>query len=586
MASNHRLGRQRGALIFITPVLLTTIALFSVMAVDGARLYDLRNQLQNQANAAASAGADAAQACGGNSVQLATMAERALVAAQAQGFSGSAADLQVLAGFLTEDPGHANELAFRPVADVAASNAVHVTLSREEPISRLLPQAVLGSVTLSASASVRKEVVATLSAGGSSAGVNQGLLGNLLGAVFGDPSYSLDPTSLDSLENTFVELGDLLTELGVASVADMLPLGADELAAAMRDLAGNATPAGQLLDEMVTASGIHSVQVAEVLSVVEGSSVPRDSRFRSYDLFTSLLLNVVRQQQLLNGTLLSIPDLATVLPLAPEIANGELSVALAVNRAPTVKVGPARKDLNGAWLTRFYAPDLSLQVVAELATGLSLPAVEIDLSDITLTLGIDAGGGHGDLASALCARGASNSVGFGVDLDRQVLQLASGAIDPVTGEVVSAPITAQVGTVTVLGLPVGPVLDLETTLAASVPGSSGRRTASGYGLYCDPATGCHTLTINDSGGGLSGLTLDTLDVDLALLGGVSIPLDDVTTALEDLFGDLTEDLLGTLVDPLLQALGVGVGGVTVTVLEADQDGIQLIEDVTVLAQQP
>jgi len=49
--------RQRGALTVITPLLMVLVILLGVMALDGARLFSLRKEMQSQVNAAATAAA-------------------------------------------------------------------------------------------------------------------------------------------------------------------------------------------------------------------------------------------------------------------------------------------------------------------------------------------------------------------------------------------------------------------------------------------------------------------------------------------------------------------------------------------------
>ncbi len=588
--------RQRGAFIFVTPLLLTTIALLSVMALDGARLYGGRNDLQNQANAAATAGADAAQSCGGLDVSLETMKNRALAAAQAQGFQGGVDDLEVRFGVLVDNPAAPGELAFQPVDDIAASNTVYVSLSSEQSISRLLPEAMLGSITLQARSAARKAVQATIGMAGSTAGVNAGLLGGVLGAAFGNPSYSLDPTSLSSLESTFVEIDELLAELGVDTVEDMLPLSAEDLAAALREIAGNATPAGELLDDMVHAAGIDTLQIADVLAVVEGTEVPGDSQVELYGLVTTLLLNVLREQQDQNGVPLSLSNLGDAgLPLISAIDEASLNANLYIDRAPRYLAGAtARKNSAGDWVGEFYAPDISLEleVAAQILPINLLGLVEFEIASLTIPLAIDLGGGTGYLTSTRCARGLETTVAFGMELQRQVLELSTGRIDTSTGDLMPEPIDAEIGRISLLfgALSVDPILNLEAELEGAIPGDTDTvELAPNYPLYCSPSDGCYRFEHQDPGGSLSGLALDVNISNLSLLQGSlgGVDLTPLVAAIEplltDLLFDVTDNLTDVVVGPLLQALGVGVGGLSVTVSHAEQGQlVQLIEDVDII----
>ena len=189
--------RQRGALTVITPLLMLLVILLGVMALDGARLFSLRKEMQSQVNAAATAAADAAQACGGRMIALSDMRQRALAAARAQGFEGGDDDLIITPGLL-EDVDENGGLIFQAADFIDQTNAVLVSYQRDVKISLLLPEDIFGTVSVNVNAAVRKEAVVTMSAAGSTAVVGGGLLGALLGAILGDSDYTLDPTACES----------------------------------------------------------------------------------------------------------------------------------------------------------------------------------------------------------------------------------------------------------------------------------------------------------------------------------------------------------------------------------------------------
>ncbi len=567
-------GRQRGALTLVTPILLLVIIILSAMALDGARLYSLRSEMQSQVNVAAQAGASATQSCGGLAVSSALVRQRALAAAQAQGFNDEAETLTVRTGVIS-DPEDDKVLAFAPVDFIEESNAVLVSYTRSEPISLLLPESVFGTLEITVNAAARKEVVATFSAAGSTASVDAGVVGALLGAVLGDPFYVLDPTDLGSLRNTTVELGELLTQLGVANVAELLTLDGQELASGLRDIAGVASPVGQVLDDLLGAAGINTVQVSDVLEVVEGTQVPADSQFPLYDMLISLVLNVAETQQSDTGGFLGVP---LDLDLNTGLANVSADVALNVGEAPKVVIGEARQDQDGNWVTRFYAPDVSLLVNADielLTLGL------VDVATVSLPLAVNAGGAEGTFVGSRCATGTRNDVAVIIDLERSVARLGSGSIDPDTGEIISQPVSLEV--LSLVGLP---VLEANVRVSGEVPGVSLRDVvvSEDYPLYCDQQEGCREDVYEDTGGGIGGLDLEAelSDVQVAQLpvGVLLIPLQNL---LESLLGEVVEGLAAMLVNPLLEALGVGLGGTTVTLSGASQSSSQVMENVTVVA---
>lgn len=585
--------RQRGALTVITPLLMVLVVLLGVMALDGARLFSLRKEMQSQVNAAATAAADAAQACGGEFIALANMRQRALAAARAQGFQGGDDELMVIPGLL-EDPDEDGQLSFRETQFIDQTNAVLIRYERAEPISLLLPEDVFGTVTVDVNAAVRKEAVATISAAGGTAGVggDATLLGAVLGGVLDQPGYTLDPTSLSSLENTTVQLGELLESLGVNNVAELLPVGGDELASALASLSTVSSPLGQTLDEIASASGIETVKVGDILQVVGDASVPESSEFPLYDVVVSLLLNIAKSQQPGNDGILDIPLSIEDLSI-PLVANiNAVDVGLHVGEAPTVAIGPARKGIDGEWVTRFYAPDVTLELLvdAEIAPINLLGIVEFSLAELKIPLAVDAGGGKGALVSADCAKGRDNNVQFGVHLERTAARLVTGSIDSVTGDVISDPIDATVGRVALLFglLSIDGIVYINADVEGRVPGVE--RTLildPEYSLYCSPTNGCNRLSHDDLGEGLGGLELDITVNDAGLvktsLGIVSLKpiLTPVVDLITGLLETVVEDLSQALINPLLRTLGVGLGGISVTVSGANQDAIQLIENVHV-----
>ena len=585
--------RQRGALSVITPLLLLIVITLTVMALDGARLYSLRSDMQAQVNVAAQAAAGEAQACGGQAPSTALVQQRALAAAAAQGFQGAAEELEVQLGVI-DDTDNDGVVAFAPVNIIEQSNAVLVSYTRTEPISMLLPQSVFGGIDISVNAAVRKEVVATVSAAGSTAGVggDATLLGSLLGVVLNQPGFSLDPTDLNSLENTTVQLGDLLTAVGVDDLVDLLALDASELAAAIGDVGDVTAPVADLLDDIVTAQGIDTVKVGDIINVVENASVPASSEFPVYDLVISLVLNLAEQQQAGAGGLLSLPLTINNLSV-PLIANiNSVDLGLNVGEPPTVAVGPARQDADGEWVTRFYAPDVTLQLSAQVELlPISLgPLLTFSLADLTVPLAVNAGGGEGQLISADCARGRSNSVEFGVNLEREVARIVTGRLGP-GGELLPERLEANVGRLSLLsGLlpPIEGILYLNAEVEGEVPGVEETVFMDPrYNLYCDPIEGCDQSQHNDLGDGLSGLDLDITVHEASLLRSNFglINLTPLLTPIVDpvlvLLNDVISSLAEAVINPLLRTLGVGLGGISVNVSAANQDGIQLIENIAV-----
>ena len=576
--------RQRGALTVITPLLMLLVILLGAMALDGARLFSLRKEMQSQVNAAATAAADAAQACGGRMISLSDMRQRALAAARAQGFEGGDDELIITPGLL-EDVDENGGLIFQAADFIDQTNAVLVSYQRDVKISLLLPEDIFGTVSVNVNAAVRKEAVVTMSAAGSTAVVGGGLLGALLGAILGDSDYTLDPTSLSSLANTTVQLGELLNALGVNDVAGLLPLSGQDLANALSAISGAATPLGRMLDSIASAAGIETIKVGDILSVVGESEVPPNSEFPIYDVVISLVLNIVQSQQPGEDGLLSLPlNISNLnIPLLADIQTVDL--ALHVGEPPTVALGPARRGQDGEWVTRFYAPDITLVLVADarLLNVDLLDVVSLNLASVKVPLAVAVGGGKGELVAADCARGRINDAEVTVDLHRQVARVATGSVNSL-GDLEQEDIDARVGTLKLLGVPLlDPAIRLRAGLDVFIPAEEKTVTFDPrYPLYCSRAQGCERRLWEDDGAGLDGLNVDVdvkevrlLDLDLEFL------LTPVTNLLEDLLNGVVSSLLKAIVNPLLQTLGIGLGGMSVTVSGVDQSNIQIVENVTV-----
>lgn len=576
--------RQRGALTVITPLLMLLVILLGAMALDGARLFSLRKEMQSQVNAAATAAADAAQACGGRMISLSDMRQRALAAARAQGFEGGDDELIITPGLL-EDVDENGGLIFQAADFIDQTNAVLVSYQRDVKISLLLPEDIFGTVSVNVNAAVRKEAVVTMSAAGSTAVVGGGLLGALLGAILGDSDYTLDPTSLSSLANTTVQLGELLNALGVNDVAGLLPLSGQDLANALSAISGAATPLGRMLDSVASTAGIETIKVGDILSVVGESEVPPNSEFPIYDVVISLVLNIVQSQQPGEDGLLSLPlNISNLnIPLLADIQTVDL--ALHVGEPPTVALGPARRGQDGEWVTRFYAPDITLVLVADarLLNVDLLDVVSLNLASVKVPLAVAVGGGKGELVAADCARGRINDAEVTVDLHRQVARVATGSVNSL-GDLEQEDIDTRVGTLKLLGVPLlDPAIRLRAGLDVFIPAEEKTVTFDPrYPLYCSRAQGCERRLWEDDGAGLDGLNLDVDVKEVRLLGlDLEFLLTPVTNLLEDLLNGVVSSLLKAIVNPLLQTLGIGLGGMSVTVSGVDQSNIQMVENITV-----
>ena len=572
---------QQGAYSFLFLVILIAGGLLVfALAADGARLYAQQRILQQHADAAALGAAQGTQACGGEGATVADVCSRAQAAAAAAGFEGELGCGGITTGVL--ETGVDGISRFR-VAGLVQSNAVRARLQRSVPRSFLLPGGLVGDVALTADAVAQKEVVATFSGGGSTAvlGSSTGaasLLGDLLGVILLGPgnSFALNPTDLDSLANTTVALGDLLTELGVNSLAELLPLTGGDLADALGEVATLGANATAILDAVVANAGVDTIALTDVINVVGDAAVPPNSEFPVYDVLIGLVLNLAE------GQLFNLPQTRIAIPGVTS------EIDIFIQGAPSIVVGPARQDQDGQWVTRLEAPDIRLAMTNNVSLGpaISIPLLgTIQLGDVDLPLVVDTGTGTGELVAADCAAGLSNDVNFVLDASVSVARIGTGTIDA-SGNTQISTVNVDIGRLVLLpllgGITIDPLLGLSTGLNLSIPGDAEDFVFPAV-LVADPAD-----RTTDNGyfieqlipGGADGLDLTLQPApSLVLLGGPGLNLGPITSTITGILNPVLSSLVQLVVTPLLQALGVELGGFSATLTDASQDSVRLIRNV-------
>ncbi|MDX5327643.1 MAG: hypothetical protein LPK06_02485 [Marinobacter sp.] len=614
-------SRQQGVLIFATPLLLALVFIFVTLLIDGSRLLMMQSQMQSVVNSAATAAADEAQACGGTDATWASMQQRALLAAEAAGFDGEASDLEILPGVLRPGETATSPMRFasrNPGTEMAQTNATLVRYTRTEPVSFLLPQKLFPPITISADAVARKEVYATLSAAGSTATVEDGLLGMLIGSVLGMPGYSLDATALNSLENTLIGLGDLLAALGIDELTDLVdePL-LDVLDAVVTLAGGTATPAGRVVDDLTGALGLSGLNASAIFEVLAEPPPPQQTTVPVYDFVISLVMNSVRASNQAGSGLLSLDldtsDSALLNSLVGSeslLADVDVTLGLWVDEPPKIVIGPARQDSNGQYMTKVRASDVSLEAVLELSLGsglvsdatnalqglaelLGLPTIKVLDGPVRVPLTLLVGGGNAVFESADCAKGSSNTTSFDFRLEGNAASVQTGTLNPATQQIVSEPIYAPILDVEAsldLGLVNITLVDLEVCLSADaevdISSSATLETLESYNLHC-PGGVCETGEIKSTGG-LDSIDAEVTNVSLLKCSGsttsseqdvLNMLIGDLVSPLTSLLSAVLEEIVTSLVSPLLSALGADLGGMQLRVLGAEQTGSQLVENV-------
>tara|TARA_R110001606_G_scaffold261206_15_gene409607 strand:+ start:27280 stop:29124 length:1845 start_codon:yes stop_codon:yes gene_type:complete len=604
--------QQRGALMFTAPLLMLLIIMFGSLALDGARLYSLRQEMQSVANVAATAAADGTRSCGGEASSLSLMTDRAQAAAEAQGVDAERFIIKVTPGVITSASNSVS--SFRPVTNVDEideSNGVVVEVRPRKPeaISSLLPESIFGKIMFSATAAAKKETFATFYTDGYTASVNTDnsvLLSQIFGTVLGG-QINLDLVSLQSLANTIGDLGDILNsiaeDVGVP-VAELIDseVPAKTIVQALTQVKGLSGDAVASLDQIIASAGVQTnIKLNDVIDVVGTTQVPEGASVPLMAVLNSLILNLAQMPPLNGEVELDLNPLLDSLGLGT-LASIDLS--LQIDQAPKVVVAPARKGETKSgygWLGQADGADITLR----LDTSVQVGGAAFSALTLRVPLELSTGMTHTDLVAATCARGTNNSVGYTFDVQRSLLALSTDVSLMVLGAEEPKPVCFP---------------GVLRTLCPVPPADNFTRKYSGlfgedYGDCCYPPPKCSGLidvelsstpvkhdgvpssplpfsdlplqgyvptsktlgsgdVLSDSVGDLlDGISVTKADVACLPLGGLlNLTLDLVRPAVKGVLDPVTSNLL----KPILDSLGVSLGKATVHVIATKQPPVQLL----------
>lgn len=593
------LKRQQGVTSILFVFLLATVILvFMALAVDSARLYNAHSKLQNQANAAAIAAANAAYTCssaGDERRSVEDYVEAALPKRESNDVDIKTAEL----GYLNSS-NRSGLLTFSPkvlTSDFNQSNAAHVVLEQKNvPLSMFLPGELTGTVNLRAQATAEKQLIASISASGSTAvlGGTEGrnVINSLLGAVLNEDGapFSLDATQFKSLAGATVKLGDLLDGLGVDNLTDVIGGGAtaDVLNNAIKNLnSQQLAPIVGLLDKVVRMAGINGLSLSDVLQPLSNQKIPQSAEIPVYDLTIGLVLDIAKKLAFvpLNlGVTLGIPGLVSL---------GDINVNLVVGAPPVMAIGPAIRS-SGQWVTRFKAADVNLV----LSVGLGLKLLGLSLYKISLPLTVETGGGEGYLEAASCARGVSNKVRVRLYAKGSTASIQVKGVDADGNALDSIKVSLLNGLIPIAE--VYPLNNSPVTLLSvnssgmkavyfdgTPPGSDVKNPV--FDLYRSKRISCFSgnpsvvkcfpYKSKNIGGGLSAddpVVLGSNNMGVKVLGFIPVPLKSVLDPVNKVLESLGSAILGPVVNPLLSVLGIQVGNLSVTITGLSQPPVRLV----------
>jgi uncharacterized membrane protein len=559
------LRRQRGVTAVLAAIWIG-VAVAAMGVLDVGNVYMMRRQTQQIADMAAVAGAQTIGMAGG----CATATTSAQQAATANGVS-SGASVSVTCGRWTTAGGF-------DTSGATPLNAVRVTASQPVRHFFIGPAANVQAVA-TAKATDTTTFSLTTSLASLSGGAVNGLLSSLLGA-----NISLDIATYQALASTSIKIGDLATQLGAASVNQLLnsTTTVSNLAGAMISVLNR----NNVVNASVTA-GLATIQAAAAggakLALGDGGAgspgmlqIGLADTQAAASASISALDALLIAAELAHGT--SALDLSAALNPAA-IPGVTLPVGLTakamVLQPPVIAVGEAGNDASGN--PRTSAHSAQVRVFLELTVNLA-PIATVDLP-----LAVESANGTANLTQQQCTNSKATSTSTITIPSTNILQICSGA-DAWTNftnttKQMACKQPVNLATLTALGVAVG-VGPLNLPL-----GSTGSFTYTFNGIagdsddYQPPA---NANPLGSATGSLLGQTLTGLLTTLTLtIGGVNVVgplLLTVQPVVQTVLGVL-QPLFSTLdavIVPLLQLLGLQVGVSTVHMIGMSCSDAQLV----------
>ncbi|HWH34166.1 MAG TPA: TadG family pilus assembly protein [Acidimicrobiales bacterium] len=523
---------ERGAVLILSAVGLAIALLSAAMAVDVGSVIWRKRDLQVVADLAAQ---DAAQTLG--TLPAPTDADAQVLAEESAArndfdFVTAGNGLSAVVG--TFDPA----TGFTPTT--IDPNAVQVTAAREVPYT-FVPGS--NTVTVKAVAEFTNVARAAFSIGSSLAtfdASNSTILGPLLTTILGtSPAVSASILSYQGLAASTVTLGDVATQLGFASVDDLMTGSATvgQLAQASANLlnADGETSADvvTLVGQIGTSSDAGlDFAFADIFDIAAGDGDAAASvGFNVFDMLTS----AGQAAQIANGTtFLTVPLTASIpSPFGGSLVSSTLNLDLI--QPPVVSAfGPVGTTASTAQM------GLTLTSRIRVASPPVLGISALDL-DLTLPVDISAAGGTGEITAIDCLTAPPPDTPVDLTVDTEAATAAATA----------ATLTAKLAGVP---LPGGANQPVASTGPVSVPAATGEvLTFPGLADSVPMTFPSEIQTVPGTGLPPTFTTDLVNNLQLGLLG---VPVGPALSLLTP----VTDQIDALILNPVLDALGLTVGG--------------------------
>lgn len=571
--AHARRFRQRGVIAPIV-ALFMTIVVAALGALDVGNVFFARRSLQRTADLAALA---AAQTMDDPCTQpLAT----ARANAAANGFDPDATGqtLSVVCG-RWDTKSNAAPSYFAAGNGEAPLNAVQVTAQRKVPYFFLGP-----AREISATATAKATNLGAFTVGTALAQVQNGLVNSLLNALLG-ANLGLSVASYESLANARVRMRDVMAAAGVGTIDQLLSMQVD--AAQMADLMLRALSSTSIADANL------QTDIATLQAVAQGG-ITNTVRFALGDGASGhgvFALNLADRQSVLDATVSPLDTLLVAaeiakagqppIQLAAGLTIGGLAATLKVQiiEPPVLAIGEAGIDpTTQQWRTQAHTAQVRLYLNVALGTP-TLPV--IGSIGMNLPLSLEAAPGTAWLQTTQCAstKVASTST-IGVQPGLANVCLGDAPTNPSASQPFSCTTPA-----TLINVPNVVKVTANVALPAVVPQSSAATlTFDGVTPNDDDYQNANANAVggvlSNAFSGAAAALAQPSGLDVTLLGSLSPPLGLLDGALLAALLPALDVLLSGIdlaIDPLLQLLGVQLGGATIHDLSLTCGAAQLVD---------
>jgi uncharacterized membrane protein len=533
----NSLVRQRGAIGILGTVTLMLAVLFTALVVDSGRLWMQKRHLQTVADIA-SIQAARSIGCG---VSLSNVTQAAQSAAAANGYTGNLANSPNLVELVDVTT---NASGIRQYS-AGGSEAVRVYATRVVPASLVVGGLFGNTVTLNAEAVSRADpAIAAFSAGSFAASIDTEdsvLLNGLLGGMLGS-SLDLDLVSYQGIAAADITLNDLLEASGQVG-------GLDSLLNSQMSVGDLASLAATAMSNSGTASASAIAGMQEIASAGMGSAdvtlsdvlnVTTPDREAAGRVGVNALSLITTTAMIANGNnAISMPLSISGIPLIPSI-----TAQVNIIEPPQIAIGPPGS--NGVMCTTLSTAQVQARV--------DVVGPALLLASINLSLRVQVAQGSASLASVVPGNGST---------DVTISATPGIASMSMTNAAGSGPARIFL-TLTNTTL---------ATLALDVPVQS----ASAQSLVFNVAHPAkdnlpQTQTVSSPvGDSLEDALEDAGAVDVTVLSILNLGL--INSVVSSVVSPLLGEIGRVFLDPLLELLGIKVGGMDVTL-----EGVQMRQE--------